>query len=61
MFKKTALFSGDGFPYQPRYVYVADSQTEGAGEGLWVKTDIRVGALFISITIQRTQTFFALG
>ncbi len=26
-----------------RYVYVADSQTEGAGEGLWVKTDIRVG------------------
>ena len=29
-----------------RYVYVADSQTEGAGEGLWVKADIRVGHHF---------------
>ena len=29
-----------------RYVYVADSQTEGAGEGLWVKTDIKVGRHF---------------
>ena len=32
-----------------RYVYVADSQTEGAGEGLWVKTDIRVGFHFLLI------------
>ena len=29
--------------FSTRYVYVADSQTEGAGEGLWVKADIRVG------------------
>jgi len=32
-------------PYEQRYVYVADSQTEGAGEGLWVKTDIRAGQI----------------
>jgi len=32
-------------PYEQRYVYVADSQTEGAGEGLWVKADIRAGQI----------------
>ena len=38
-----------------RYVYVADSQTEGAGEGLWVKTDIRVRVLLISTTMQQNH------
>jgi len=32
-------------PYETRYIYVKESQTPGAGEGLWAKTLIRKGQL----------------
>ena len=33
-------------PYEQRYVFVKDSQTPGAGQGLWAKTKIAKGQLF---------------